>query len=125
MKIKENYTIHEDKLTQHESKFEESKFEETDQTLHEQNHKQEQIQKLMDNLELVHTGQDSRIMYVYRNMKDLNQHPKFYGDANENPIEFLRQCEKTMKSIGNHLRIRIKLSLLQNTLEIPQHNGVQ
>ena len=53
MKIEENYTIHEQNLTQHESKFEK-----IDQTLHKQTHKQE-LHKCMDKLELGHTGQGS------------------------------------------------------------------
>ena len=59
-----------------------------DRTLHEQTHKQEQLQKRIDNLELGHTGQGSRITYVYHNMEELNHHSKFYGEDNENPIDF-------------------------------------
>ena len=49
--MEENCTIHEQKLTQHESKFEE-----IDQTLHEQSHKHEKLQISIDNLEVGHTG---------------------------------------------------------------------
>ena len=36
-------------------------------------------------------------------MEELTQHPKFYGDENDNPVEFLRECEKMMYTVGNQM----------------------
>ena len=50
IKIEENYTIHEQNLTQHQNKFDR-----IDQKLQEQSQKDAQLQKRMENLELGNT----------------------------------------------------------------------
>ena len=46
-------------------------------------------------------------------MEELNQRLKFYGDENDNIIEFLRQCEKKMESIGDNLTHQNKINFVE------------
>ena len=36
----------------------------------------------------------------------------FYGDENDNPVEFPRQCKKTVETIGNHLTYQDKINFV-------------
>ena len=63
----------------------------------------------MNSLERGNIRQDICITLVYHNMEEPNQHPKFHGDENDTPIEFLRQCDKRMESIRNQLTHQDKI----------------
>lgn len=49
-----------------------------------------------------------KITYVYQNVEEITQQTRFYGDEGENPIEFLRECERNMENICNNMLDKIR-----------------
>ena len=46
------------------------------------------------------------------NIEEWPQHLKFYGDENDNPVEFVRQCERSIDTIVNQLTDQDKINLI-------------
>jgi hypothetical protein len=43
------------------------------------------------------------VTYVYQSVDEISQQTKFSGERGENPIEFIKQCESNMETVGNNL----------------------
>lgn len=75
---------------------------------------QEQMRQMQKKIE--ETRAD-KITYVYRNVEDLPKRSKFYGEGNENPIEFLIECERSMDHVGNNLSESERIEWVTNRFE--------
>jgi hypothetical protein len=51
------------------------------------------------------------------------QQNKFNGEGNENPIEFLRQCERNVEAVGNNLTDKEKINWVARLLRVSAMDG--
>ena len=45
----------------------------------------------------------SQTTYVYKTIDEPNSQPKFFGHETDNPVQFLRSCERSMETVNDSL----------------------
>ena len=56
--------------------------------------------------------------YIYKNFDDPNSQLKFYGRDTENPLYFLKNCERDMETIGDSLSEMDKVNYVVRRLKV-------
>ena len=70
--------------------------------INSQEQKLDYLERQMNKIEQA-TTPANQITYLYKTVDDMNTQTKFYGIKSENPIHFLKQCERNMKTVNDNL----------------------
>jgi hypothetical protein len=79
-----------------------------------------QIQEIRNKIDTVQTQSgpsQTKVTYIYQNVEELTQQSKFSGEGGENPIEFRKQCERSMEAVGNNFTDSEKINWVARLLQ--------
>lgn len=79
-------------------------------------HKIKELEQRLDKLQLTPSAAN-QTTFVYRSFDDINAQVKFYGKENENPMQFIRTCERDMDVISDHFSESEKINWIVRRLK--------
>ena len=77
------------------------------------------IQKLQHQMSRLQTTSSplNCTTYVYKTLDDVNSQLKFYGRENENPMNFIKVCQRDLEAIGDNLSEADKINFIVRRLK--------